>query len=526
LGAGVITLAMASVTHQPSIMRSGPGRIIAFIQKKLLADDELEDAHIQDLASKVRMLRGVEVEDDEQEQEDRRCIDRPCFAIPMYILTFGYSIAIAVETDMSDKKGQERQLWCIVCQGIFCAATVLEVVLKVAAHGLRWLCSDFWSLLSVGVALSLLLDTALLLPLNVDFGLRLVALLRTLELPRHRRMFQRAWWCTELRSILEGIIASSKAVGWSCMLLLGLIYVFAIPCTKQIGQNVEVYEDYQTLSGGWDYLEHFGTMARSMYTLLQVMTLDMWSSRIVRHVLDKQGYMGFFFVAFVFLAILGVMNVVVAIIIQHMLAQSKKHAKRDAERQQSTVSVELEKMLSIFDDLQDDDDPDTLTLEEFNKGMALPRVRAQMRLLGLPVLEASQLFGAIDGDGSRSLTKKEFVDGCSKLKGPAQSRDLLSVQAQADSMKERLDMLDGQIVESERMLRTLEGVADQICARFQPSLAAVKRRDASAANGLRPTAAPKTPVQGGDNTADASSRASQLAAGNCPRLPAFPDLPQ
>merc|ERR1712079_714556 len=177
------------------------------------------------------------------------------------------------------------------------------------------------------------------------------------------------------------------------------------------------------------------------------------------------------------------------------------------------------------DSLQDDDDPDTLTLEEFNKGMALPHVRAQMRLLGLPVLEASQLFGAIDGDGSRSLTKKEFVNGCSKLKGPAQSRDLLSVQAQADSIKERLDLLDGQIVESERMLRTLEGVADQICARFQPSLAAVRRRDASAANGLRPTAAPKTPPQGGGNTAAPSSRAAPLAVGNCPRLPPFPDFP-
>jgi len=42
-------------------------------------------------------------------------------------------------------------------------------------------------------------------------------------------------------------------------------------------------------------MEHFGTMARSMYTLVQIMTLDMWSSKIVRHVLNNQSYMALFF---------------------------------------------------------------------------------------------------------------------------------------------------------------------------------------------------------------------------------------
>lgn len=519
----------SQVAREPSIMRRGAGPIIAFIEKRMLAGEIEGDAHIQDLATKVRMLRGVEVEEEQRGQQARCWADRACFAITMYLFIFAYTIAISVETDMSDKKGQQRQLWCIVCQGIFCAAAILEIILKVVAHGLRWLCSDIWSLLSVGVALALLVDTALLLPLNVDFGLRMAAMIRMLELPRHRHMVQRAWWRNELRSILEGMVASSKAAVWSCLLMLGLIYVFAIFCTKEIGQNLEVYDDYQNLSGGWDYIEHFGTVGRSMYTLAQVMTLDMWSSKIVRHVLNNQSYMAFLFGIFLLLAILGVMNVVVAMMVQHMVEMSKKHAKRDAEQQENTINVELEKMLTIFDSLQDssdpDDDPDTLTLEEFNKGMALPHVRTQMRLLGLPVLEASQLFGAIDGDGSRSLTKKEFVNGCSKLKGPAQSRDLLSVQAQADTIKDRLDLLDGQIVESERMLRTLEGVGEQICARFQPSLAAVRRRDASAANGLRPAAAPMTPAPGGGGTAAPGSRAAPLAAGNCPRLPPFPDFP-
>ena len=34
-----------------------------------------------------------------------------------------------------------------------------------------------------------------------------------------------------------------------------------------------------SLSGGWDHEELFGTVGRSMFTLMQVMTLDSWLSK-------------------------------------------------------------------------------------------------------------------------------------------------------------------------------------------------------------------------------------------------------
>merc|ERR1712094_90273 len=112
----------------------------------------------------------------------------------------------------------------------------------------------------------------------------------------------------------------------------------------------------------------------------------------------------------------------------------------------------------IFE-LADQDGSGELELEEFMESLQDPDVMWKMRAVELPVDEAAQLFSVIDGDGSRSLALNEFIDGCTKLKGPAMSKDLFALSALADALSNRMDELDVELYESEKMVASCEEIS-------------------------------------------------------------------
>merc|ERR550514_1091644 len=108
--------------------------------------------------------------------------------------------------------------------------------------------------------------------------LRMLSLLRIIGLLRLLRIIKQFRALEELRLVIQGMVDSLQTIAWVVVLVIMFLYICAIITTKLIGHNVEVYGKYRKLSGGWDHEEMFGTIGRSMYTPLQVMTLDSWSS--------------------------------------------------------------------------------------------------------------------------------------------------------------------------------------------------------------------------------------------------------
>merc|ERR1719259_1155475 len=139
----------------------------------------------------------------------------------------------------------------------------------------------------------------------------MLSLFRVAGLIRLVRLIRRYKFLEELRLVVEGMQESAQTLLWTVLLTTVFIYICAVLLTKQIGHNTEVYGDYRKLSGGWDHEELFGTVGRSMYTLLQAMTLDSWASKIARHTIVNQWYMTAFWVIFLLVSTFGIMNIVV-----------------------------------------------------------------------------------------------------------------------------------------------------------------------------------------------------------------------
>jgi len=146
-----------------------------------------------------------------------------------------------------------------------------------------------------------------------------------------------------------------------------------------------------------------------------------------------------------------------------------------------------------------------------------PEIRWRLRSLELPLEDVKRLFQVMDGDGSRSLQEKEFVNGCSKIKGPARSKELLALQAQADNTAKQMDIMGFELQETERMLGRLDTATQRMTHRFAPAAQASRVAIRERVRG----AAPLVPIP---VTKKGSYAEGRLPEGNVPRMPRLPNL--
>lgn len=477
--------------------------------------ESVEDAKVQEIAQIIGTYRDVDVEDESVTPEATHWVNTKYFDFAMGVLVVLNTIVIALETDLGDPGGdpEDREVRWIILEAVLCLFFISEVVLKVCYNSWRWCKEDFWNKMTTVVTLLLFVDLAILFPVGHNGILRLISLLRFCILFRFLRSIR---FVKELQHVLNGIIGALPSLLWVAVILFLLVFTFAVWTTSLIGQN-EDFVDYQRRTNGFEHEEYFGTIGRSMFTLLQIVTLDSWCSSIARYVADRHWYLSIFFIMFIIMTTFSLLNIIVSLIVEQTLTETRRAESRASVRAEKTRRNELEKLREIFM-LADADYSGVLDLHEFITASQDPEVLSRLMQLEMPVEEATQLFQVMEGNGSRSLTMKEFIDGCTKLKGQARSKELMGVKAQADTMKKQLDLLGKELQDTERMLSSLEDIANRLCNRFKPSVESSRRKIAQRIGGSAPT----VPAYGerGINP----SKSYELSTGNRPVLPAFPNL--
>lgn len=225
-------------------------------------------------------------------------------------ITLGLETSATVQRHFGEALAFGEQL----ILGIF----VVEIVLKLIAfdrHFFRsgWNLFDF---LIVGV--SLLPGSG---PLAILRSLRILRVLRLLSSIRR------------LRLIIESLLAAIPSIGWIVFLLLMVFYIFAVMGTHLFGAA---------------FPEWFGTVPASMYTLFQVMTLESWSMGIARPVMEQFPHAYLYFVPFVLISSLTILNVFIGIIVNTMAelhAEAENAARAEAE---AKAHAEREEMLTLL----------------------------------------------------------------------------------------------------------------------------------------------------------------------------------
>ena len=230
-------------------------------------------------------------------------VDGKAFTSLVFILIALNTITLGIETfKLSDSATQILSTFNTVCIVVF----VLEIVLKLYAYGLAFF-KDPWNIFDTFIVIVSILPMITFLS-----SMRAFRIFRMFRALRALRMMKRL---EKLRVIVQALLSALPSVAWVVVLLCIIYYVFAV-----IGTNL-----YATVSP-----DFFGSLWKSLYTLFQI-TLADDLGEISRPLLATGFGAVLYFVSFVALSTVLVLNVIVGVVVDSVSEIKKVSQNKDLE---------------------------------------------------------------------------------------------------------------------------------------------------------------------------------------------------
>eukprot|EP00927_Polykrikos_kofoidii_P076999 TRINITY_DN73998_c0_g1_i1.p1 TRINITY_DN73998_c0_g1~~TRINITY_DN73998_c0_g1_i1.p1 ORF type:complete len:860 (-),score=120.17 TRINITY_DN73998_c0_g1_i1:81-2570(-) len=290
-----------------------------------------------------------------------------------------------------------------------------------------------WNWFDFGVVSAQLLEIAVdQIAKNSSFdasNFRLLRILRVLRLVRILRVVRVLHLISELRVIVSSIIGSLQSLGWTCVLLLLMIYIVAVFFTQSISQHLmEKREEGRSFTEGEEKLTlYFSSLLRAILSLWQAMSggLD-WDEVAGPLFSDVSAFHGLCFASYIAFALLALMNVVTGVFVQTALLSAQN--EEDAFMTDQIVSMFK---MSERKDM-------TICLEEIEESLHNPSTAKDWLSIGVGEADARYLFRLLDTDGSGRVSFEEFLGGALRLNGSAKAVDLLTVMQETRKTHEAL----------------------------------------------------------------------------------------
>lgn len=246
--------------------------------------------------------------------------------------------------------------------------------------------------------------------------------------------------------LLQGLTDSIRILVWTCVVIFTITYMFSIFGIWIISDEVQRIkkaklkqdgpeDDLELLREIWSYI---GGLDRFIRTLIQFLTLDSWNSKM-EMILTYVPHSWVFFYLYISVAVFVLMNLVTAIIVDNALSHSRQDDQARIEQLELMRHKELEEMKSFFH-LMDRDGDGGLDWDEFEAAFNDPRLSNKWKILDFHPGECRDLFDLLD-DGDGNIETDEFFAGLKKVKGPAQSRDIVRVSKKVDRVCDTIGQL-------------------------------------------------------------------------------------
>jgi len=170
----------------------------------------------------------------------------------------------------------------------------------------------------------------------------------------------------------------------------------------------------------------FGTIQNSMFTLFSVITVNGWGD-LASCSMQVQPWTWVIFVLFLLCTSYGMMNVIVAVIVEGTLERAMAQHREQAQQEEAKRRAIITQVFEIF--YKADVNQDGLvTKPEFLRALEQKDVMRKLLLIGIDVRKAKNLFDILDYDNSGSLDLQEFIHGMMRARGEAQAKDVLALQ--------------------------------------------------------------------------------------------------
>eukprot|EP00929_Paragymnodinium_shiwhaense_P025306 TRINITY_DN15343_c0_g1_i1.p1 TRINITY_DN15343_c0_g1~~TRINITY_DN15343_c0_g1_i1.p1 ORF type:complete len:459 (+),score=122.76 TRINITY_DN15343_c0_g1_i1:73-1449(+) len=306
----------------------------------------------------------------------------------------------------------------------------------------------------------------------VDFAIVTVALLGMTQLVLPDQA-ERLWRCSVLRLhrwlrivkfargvsslfdlwlVLSGLRRAVLPIAWFALIL------FVVLFTGAAGVRGFIKLGSGTLDGD----EYFGSVPKSVMTLLQVATLDNWASHVVRPILTANPLATLFLLAFVVVTSYGLLSLSVGVLVWSTVELARSHENHASNKGVKEDQELIHTMRLFFEAQLMMEEKDELTLRDLQDAFMIPQVSHALRQLELPFADLKELFLHLDKQRRGAITVDQFEKGLQLLKVPAARFDVACLTANIGgsvSFCSRLQTRTDNICGDLRELKTTIGCA-------------------------------------------------------------------
>eukprot|EP00913_Durusdinium_trenchii_P006892 g6483.t1 len=447
--------------------------------KKLVIDDAQHEQRAIALSEQRRELaqKAPEVEEDKGDEAHRgtlammeRFVESSRFEAVVAAVLISNSIFMGVQLQLAaDSYGVasqtdiESDTAFVAVNTVYALLFTVELVFRIIAHRMSFFCTSdraslFWNYLDISLVISSLLEVILVIAISVDGvdlgmsnrlrALRIIRLARLIRMMRAMRFFR------GLRTLVYSIFYTLKALIWSLILLLMMMYLVGILLTDAVLAHVARFPTPDEIPVDSDeavLYESFGSLHLAMHSLFRSITGGVDWAVYARAFAQVNWMWTYLFTSFIAFSVFAVLNVMTGVFCQ----RATELAERDKEAQLMAMQIETEhimdearRLFRSFDVVRQG----SLTLMEVELMLQDEDVKAALAALDLVVYDPWRFFRLLDLNGNGAVTEEEFVEGCLRLRGPARTFDVASLAEENIRMKAKLASLEQQEVLSQQMI--------------------------------------------------------------------------
>eukprot|EP00930_Biecheleria_cincta_P020098 TRINITY_DN15183_c0_g1_i1.p1 TRINITY_DN15183_c0_g1~~TRINITY_DN15183_c0_g1_i1.p1 ORF type:complete len:640 (-),score=140.20 TRINITY_DN15183_c0_g1_i1:27-1946(-) len=311
-------------------------------------------------------------------------------------------------SDVDARANREQiPLWMEVCSGMCLACYTLEFALALFANGFellkqRIVVLDSFVLL-IGYA------DAVLIVADVDAAqIGILRIVRVLRMMRMLRTARHSPALKELRRLVMMLGGCMRILLWSSVFLLIVQTLWSVLA-------VEVLQPIMTeliAEGFWSDCDlcqtSFSSVMRANLTFFKTIVAgDSWGL-LAEPIIVRYPWCSLIFAGSLLSLVFGVMNLVVAVVVDTAAEQRQKDVMSVAQDLEDEQQGDLEFLTEVFKKI-DEDGSGELELDELIRGAEeVPEFQSRLRVMDIDKSDLLQLFYMIDTDGGGSISPDEF----------------------------------------------------------------------------------------------------------------------
>lgn len=394
-------------------------------------------SHVRQVYSKKDMIRVELAGRKSCSALLREIVQHPLFDIFFATVVTTNAVFVGLDVEMGIQDPTSRPIGMDIAQYTFTALFTLELGLRFAVGGLCGMMFSedcMWTVLDIVVVASSIWEIVLRIIFTIqaqDSGdtsisglsslkaFRIIRLTRILKTAQLVRIFR---FVMALRKIVQSVLHTLKHLLWAMLLLLLIVYVFAVLFVQAVNDYVmdNQYLPEREMAASKIY---FDSLIETMLTLFMSIAGGVSWEEPISTLKEISGWWTFLYLFYIAFTYFAVLNVVTAVFCQSAIESAQNDHANVVQNMLDNKESHLQKLRELFSKLGDESSG-AITYGVFEEKIQSPAVRDYFETLGLDVWDPWAFFKLLDADGGGSVEIEEFFLGCLRFSGQARAMDV------------------------------------------------------------------------------------------------------